>query len=554
MSRAASVRGYHYVVAGAGSAGCVLASRLSENPANRVLLIEAGGRADNLLVRMPAAFSYAMNIGRLNWGYVSAPEPGLEGRRLSCPRGKGLGGSSSINGMVYVRGHGRDFDEWEQLGAVGWGFRDCLPYFQRAESWRGGADAFRGGGGPVATCTGNDMARNPLYAAFVEAGVQAGYGRTDDANGFRQEGFGAMQMTVRSGVRSSTAREYLEPARCRTNLDVMLGTTVDKVLLDGKTASGVVVRRGGRRLTVVAATEVVLAAGAVGSPCVLQRSGIGPRDVLDNAGITLRHELPGVGENLQDHLEAIVQHACLQPITLNGVQNPVGKVAIGLAWLLGLRKNGLGSTNHFEAGAFLRSDPTRPWPDVQMHFLPAAMRYDGTKAFRGHGYQVHVGANKPKSRGRIAIRSDDPNAEPEILFNYLGHRDDVRVWRRCIRLTREIMNQPAFDAYRGAEIQPGRAVATDADIDRWLRRNVESAYHPSCTCRMGHDDDPLAVLDDQCRVRGLDRLRVVDASVFPSIPNGNLNAPTIMVAERAADLILGKKTMRAPREAGKYAD
>lgn len=552
MSRTTSVRGYDYVVVGAGSSGCVLANRLSENAANRVLLVEAGGRANSLLVRMPAAFSYAMNIDRLNWGYVSAPEPGLDGRCLACPRGKGLGGSSSINGMVYVRGHGRDFDEWEELGASGWGFRDCLPYFQRAESWCDGADVFRGGTGPVATCTGNNMTRNPLYAAFVEAGMQAGYSRTDDANGFRQEGFGAMQMTVRSGVRSSTAREHLRPARRRANLDVMPETTVEKVVLDGRTATGVTLRRRDRRFTVRATKEVVLAAGAVGSPCVLQRSGIGARDVLDNAGVMLKHELPGVGENLQDHLEAIVQYACLRPITLNGALTPVGKAAIGIAWLLGLRRNGLGSTNHFEAGAFLRSDPARRWPDVQMHFLPAAMRYDGAKAFPGHGYQVHVGANKPKSRGKIAIRSSDPDAAPEILFNYLGHPDDVRVWRRCIHLAREIMNQPAFDAYRGDEIQPGATIAADAEIDRWLRRNVESAYHPSCTCRMGRDGDPGAVLDAQCRVRGIERLRVVDASIFPSIPNGNLNAPTIMVAERAADLILGRPTMRAPREA-RYA-
>ena len=552
VSRTTSARGYDYVVVGAGSAGCVLASRLTENPANRVLLVEAGGRANSLLVRMPAAFSYAMNIRRLNWGYVSAPEPGLDGRRLACPRGRGLGGSSSINGMVYVRGHGRDFDEWEELGAAGWGFWDCLPYFQRAESWCGGADAFRGGDGPLATCAGNDMTRNPLYAAFVEAGVQAGYGRTDDPNGFRQDGFGPMHMTVRSGVRSSTAREYLKPVRRRANLDVMLHTTVDKVVLDGKTATGVALRRGHRPFTVPAAKEVIVAAGAVGSPCILQRSGVGPRDVLDTAGVPLQHELPGVGENLQDHLEAIVQYACLRPITLNGALTPVGKAAIGVAWVLGLRRSGLGSTNHFEAGAFLRSDPTRPWPDVQMHFLPAAMRYDGAKAFRGHGYQVHVGANKPKSRGRVAIRSADPAAVPDILFNYLGHHDDVRVWRRCIRLAREVMNQPAFDAYRGAEIQPGTAVATDFDIDRWVRRNVESAYHPSCTCRMGHDADPGAVLDTQCRVQGLERLRVVDASIFPSIPNGNLNAPTIMVAERAADLILGRPTMRAPE--ARHAD
>lgn len=543
---------YHYIVVGAGSAGCVLANRLTEDPNNRVLLVEAGGRDTGLLVRMPTAFSYAMNIKRFNWGFVSEPEPHLDGRRLFCPRGKVLGGSSSINGMVYARGHARDFNEWEEQGAAGWNFANCLPYFRRAESWQGGADAYRGAEGPIGTCAGNNMARNPLYSAFVEAGMQAGYPRTDDYNGHQQEGFGAMHMTVKDGVRSSTAREYLVPARRRPNLSVVTNATVEKVLFDGKAATGVAFRRKNRKFTATATSEVILSAGAIGSPSLLQLSGIGPRDVLENAGVRPLHELPGVGENLQDHLEVYFQFECLRPVTLNGKLNPIGKALIGARWLL--FRDGLGSTNHFESCAFIRSEAHRQWPDVQMHFLPAAMRYDGAKAFDGHGYQVHLGSNKPKSRGNIRISSADADAAPRILFNYLQHRDDVRVWRNCIRLTREIMRQAALDSYRGREIQPGPDVDTDPEIDEWVRQNVESAYHPCCACKMGHDEDASAVLDAECRVRGLERLRVVDSSVFPTITNGNLNAPTIMVAERASDLILGKPMLRSDLESDLYPD
>ena len=535
---------YHTIIVGAGSAGCVLANRLTENPDNRVLLVEAGGRDRSLLVRMPTAFSYAMNIERFNWGYASAPEPYLDGRRLACPRGKVLGGSSSINGLVYVRGHARDFDEWEEHGAVGWGFANCLPYFRRAESWQGGADAYRGGDGPIGTCAGNDMACNPLYSAFIEAGMQAGYPHTDDCNGYQQEGFGPMHMTVKDGVRSSTARAYLVPARKRPNLCVLTNATVEKVLFDGKTATGIAFRRGNKQFTARATREVILSAGAIGSPSLLQRSGIGPLDVLENAGVRPLHELPGVGENLQDHLEVTLQFECREPVTLNGRLNLVAKAAIGLRWLL--FKDGLGSTNHFEAGAFIRSDTQQGWPDVQLHFLPAAMRYDGAKAFDGHGFQIHLGANKPKSRGSLAITSPDAEAAPEILFNYLQHPEDVRTWRKCLRLARQVMRQSALDGYRGREIQPGDGIESDAEVDGWVRQNVESAYHPSCACRMGHDDDPSAVLDAECRVRGVERLRVVDSSIFPTITNGNLNAPTIMVAERAADMILGKPMLRSP--------
>ena len=533
---------YDYIVVGAGSAGCVLANRLSADPGNRVLLIEAGGRDNSIFIRMPTAFSHAMNIKRFNWGFVSQPEPGLGDRRLDCPRGKVLGGSSSINGMVYVRGHGRDFDEWEELGAAGWNYRNCLPYFRRSESWQGGADAYRGDAGPIGTSGGNDLKLNPLYAAFIEAGVQAGYPRTDDYNGYRQEGFGPMQMTVRDGERASTARAYLAPVMKRPNLTVITSAAVERVLVEDGAATGVAFRWRNAAAEAFAGKEVILAAGAIGSPNLLQLSGIGPADVLANAGVSLQHELPGVGENLQDHLEVYCQYQCLEPITLNGKLNPVGKALIGLRWLL--FRDGLGSTNHFESCAFIRSGPTREWPDIQLHFLPAAMRYDGAQAFNGHGFQVHLGPNKPMSRGKVSITSADAGAKPDILFNYLRHEEDVRVWRDAVRMVRKIMQQAALDRYRGEEIQPGAGVESDGELDWWVRRNVESAYHPSCTCKMGDADDPAAVVDAQCRVLGLERLRVVDSSIFPTITNGNLNAPTIMVAERAADMILGRPLLR----------
>jgi choline dehydrogenase len=453
--------------------------------------------------------------------------------------------------MAYVRGHPCDFDEWEALGARGWGYRHCLPYFRRMESWKGGADEYRGSNGPLAVCSGNEMKLNPLYEAFIEAGRQAGYPLAADYNGYQQEGFGPMHMTVRDGIRWSTANAYLKPVRRRPNLEVRTGVLTHRVLLEGRRAMGVEYSGGGSTEQVRAEREVILAAGSIGSPMLLQLSGIGPAGVLEAADVPVVHDLPGVGENLQDHLEVYFQYRCKQPITLNGKLGLVGKGLIGARWLL--FRDGLGATNHFESCAFIRSRAGVRWPDIQYHFLPAAMRYDGNAAFDGHGFQVHVGPNKPKSRGWVRIRSNDPRDKPHILFNYLQHEDDRADWRTCIRLTREIIAQPALDDYRGPEIQPGETISSDEQIDAWVRANAESAYHPSCTCKIGVADDLLAVLDPECRVRGIEQLRVVDSSVFPTITNGNLNAPTIMVGERAADLIKGMEPL-SPSNAHYYID
>lgn len=530
-----------YIIIGAGSAGCVLANRLSASGTHSVLLLEAGGSDHNILIEMPTALSYPMASDTYNWGYASEPEPGVDNRQISCPRGKGLGGTSSINGMVYVRGHACDFEEWVAAGADGWGYADCLPYFKRAETWQGGEDDYRGGSGPLGVSGGNNMAGNPLYQAFIDAGVEAGYPRTDDYNGYCQEGFGPMHMTVRGGVRESTSRAYLRPALKRKNLTVMKHVLVDKVVFDGKRAIGVAARVNGKDMVLHANKEVILSAGAIASPMILQRSGIGPETVLRDAGIAPVHPLKGVGQNLQDHLEVYFQFHCKQPVSLNTRLGWFSKLLIGARWVL--FKSGLGATNHFESCAFIRSDAGRKSPDIQYHFLPAAMRYDGTASIKGHGFQVHVGPNKPKSRGSVTIASADPAAAPRILFNYLQHQDDIAVWRKCIRLTREIIAQPAMDAFRGDEIQPGTDIASDADIDTWVRENVESAYHPCGTCRMGQAGDTGAVVDTDCRVIGLDGLRVVDASIFPTVPYGNINAPTIMVAEKAADIILGQPAL-----------
>jgi choline dehydrogenase len=532
---------YDYIIVGAGSAGCVLANRLSENPENSVLLLETGGSDKSIFIQMPTALSIPMNTKKYNWQFESEAEPFLNNRRMHCPRGKVLGGSSSINGMVYVRGHARDFDEWHHAGAKNWDYAHCLPYFKKAETWSFGGNDYRGETGPLAVNNGNNM-QNPLYQAFVDAGVDAGYLATTDYNAGQQEGFGPMHMTVKNGVRWSTANAYLRPAMKRSNLTVTTHALVHKVLLnDNKTAIGVRYESKGKLTDLHCEKEVLLCAGSIGSPHILQLSGIGASKTLTEAGIEQTHELPGVGENLQDHLEFYFQFKCLKPISLNGKIDPLSKLLIGTRWLF--NKSGLGATNHFESCGFIRSKAGLEWPDLQYHFLPAAMRYDGKEAFPGHGFQVHIGHNKPKSRGSVKIASKDANVAPKIQFNYLSHQEDIEGFRACVRLTREIINQPGLDEFRGEEIQPGIAIETDEQIDDFVRNAVESAYHPSCSCKMG--EDSMSVVDSETKVHGINGLRVVDSSIFPTIPNGNLNSPTIMVAERAADMILGKTLLSA---------
>lgn len=538
---------FDYVIVGAGSAGCVLADRLNADGTNRVLVLEYGGSDRSVFIQMPSALSIPMNMKKYNWMYESEPEPGLGGRRMHCPRGKVIGGSSSINGLVYMRGAPADFDRWQEEGARGWSYADVLPYFRRAESRRDGGDAYRGAEGPLATRYGT--LENPLYGAFVAAARQAGYPVTDDVNGFQQEGFGRMDMTVKDGVRWSAANAYLKPAMKRANLRVETHARVERVLFEGRRAVGVVWSRGGSRHVVRAGREVILSGGPINSPQILKLSGIGNADELQGLGLDVVAHRPGVGENLQDHLEFYFQVACTQPITLYSQMGLFARGLIGARWLL--TRKGLGSTNHFETCGFIRSRAGIASPDIQYHFLPLAVTYDGQGLASEHGFQAHVGPMRSKSRGWVRLNSADPADAPRIKFNYLSHPDDLVEFRACVRLTREIFAQRAFDPYRGREIQPGAEVSSDEAIDAFVREKVESAYHPSCTCRMGAPSDPLAVLDPQMRVIGVEGLRVVDSSAMPSITNANLNAPTIMMAEKAADHILGRPLL-APSNAPYY--
>jgi choline dehydrogenase len=532
---------FDYVIVGAGSAGCVLADRLSADGRHRVLVIEYGGSDGSIYIQMPSALSIPMNMPKYNWFYHTEPEPHLNGRRMHTPRGKVLGGSSSINGLVYIRGNPMDFEHWASEGAHGWSYRDVLPYFKRAESREEGGNQYRGAAGKLKTSYGR--LTNPLHAAWLAAGSEAGYPQTADVNGFQQEGFGRMDMTVGGGKRCSAARAYLKPAMTRPNLKVLTHALATRVLFDGRRATGVEYTRGGVTHRASAAQEVILSGGPINSPQLLKLSGVGPAEELRALGIGVVHHLPGVGENLQDHLEFYFQVACREPITLYSALNWRSRALIGARWLL--FKDGLGATNHFETCAFIRSRAGIPYPDIQYHFLPMAVAYDGSTLAKEHGFQLHVGPMRSKSRGWVRLASARPQDKPRILFNYLSHPDDWTEMRACVRLTREIVAQPGFDRYRGREIQPGADVRSDDEIDAFIRAKVESAYHPSCSCKMGDAGDPMAVVDPQTRVRGLERLRVVDSSIMPSVTTGNLNAPTIMLAEKAADHILGRGMLSA---------
>lgn len=524
-----------FVIVGSGSAGSAMAYRLSEDGKHSVIVIEYGGTDFGPLIQMPSALSIPLNMSRYDWGYASEPEPHLGGRVLATPRGKVLGGSSSINGMVYVRGHAHDFDHWAEQGATGWGYADVLPYFKRMEHSNGGEYGWRGASGPLNIQRG--PRKNPLYQAFVEAGQQAGFELTEDYNGSKQEGFGAMEQTIHGGRRWSVANAYLRPALKRGNVRVVNGFA-RRVVIENQRAVGVEIEARKKIQVVMARREVIVAASSINSPKLLMLSGVGPAEHLKKHGIAVVADRRGVGQNLQDHMELYIQQESTQPITLHSVFNPFSKALIGAEWLL--FKTGLGATNHFEAAAFVRSKAGVDYPDIQFHFLPAAVRYDGKAAAKSHGFQAHVGPMRSKSRGSISLRSSDPWAKPEIRFNYMSHPDDWEDFRHCIRLTREIFGQSAFDPFRGKEISPGSQVQTDEQLDEFIREHSESAYHPCGTCRMGRADDPTSVVDPECRVIGVEGLRVADSSIFPRVTNGNLNGPSIMTGEKAADHILGR--------------
>lgn len=539
---------WDYVIVGGGSAGCAMANRLSADPGNRVLVLEAG-RKDwkfDVFIHMPAALTYPIGSRFYDWKYESEPEPHMNGRRVYHARGKVLGGSSSINGMIFQRGNPMDYDKWATAGLENWDYAHCLPYFKRMENRLIGGDDWRGSDGPLQLETG--PASNPLFDAWLKAGPEAGFPATADVNGFRQEGFAVFDKNLVRGRRLSAARAYLHPVLDRPNLTLVTGAMANRILFEGNRATGIEYTRR-RKTHVVSAKNVVSCGGAFNSPQLLQLSGVGDWQHLKGLGIDVVSDLPGVGENLQDHLEVYIQHSCTKPVSMQPYNKNWRKPFIGLLWLF---RRGPAATNHFEAGAFVRSNSDVEYPNLMFHFLPIAIRYDGSEPEGGHGYQVHVGPMYSDVRGTVKIRSANPREHPAVQFNYLSTENDRKEWVEAVRTTRRIMRQPAFDPYNGGEVSPGPAVETDEEILDWIRRDAETALHPSCTAKMGPASDPMAVVDpDTMQVHGTEGLYVVDASVMPAVSNGNIYAPTMMIAERAADLILGNETL-APDHAEVY--